>query len=411
MAYTFRWVPTPGQDNGFVTNNSGVGRLIRDQTQQNPFDSPLYVCFPPTSFQGGDSGASTLYDFAKLLATTGQTMTVQNPAINYNGKQIKNYGNFTLNGNPCGTYEYNILGGGTTLTQAMIATLFSSTQDSVSSWIVCRGNLTIPDNIYLIPTNNASYTPPSTVTYLNPPDPNALRKLFMVVYVTGNLLFGSGGSTISMSACGANTDTTGANITSFAIPIATGIKNGGTVSPVIQATGAAGGAAYSTGGGYNAGSSASGSVSLLSTGGGSSGRQQSGGISGAGGSGSPFSGGAGGGGMQNSGTASAGSSRGGAGGSTPDGIAGTGNPGGNNGTGGVLVIICEGSVSGAANILANGVSGNGALNAGGSSGGGVAVVIQSASGGTFNQFYANGGYGVYGVIGGNGSTVTYGINS
>jgi hypothetical protein len=400
-------------------NGGGKARVILDPTQQNPFDSPLYICIPPTGFAGGNGSGATLYDFARTLATCGTSCTVGNPGRSYNGKIIPTGGTFTLNGNSCGNYEFNILPGGTTLSQTTVATLFSSTQDSVSSWIVCRGNLTIADNTYLIPTNNTSYTTPSTATYQNPSDPNALRKLFMVVYVTGNLIFGGSAGGISMSGCGANTDTTGANITSVAIPIATGVKNGGSsYNPVIQATGAAGGAAYSSGGGGNNGSSASASVSSLSTGGGSSGRQATGGTSGAGGAGSCFSGGAGGGGMAAGGTASAGSSRGGAGGSTPDGAGGSGNPGGtgtdvssNYGTGGILIIICEGSISGNSKIYANGVSGYGATAAGGSSGGGVAVVIQSASGGSYSAFYAYGGNGIYGVNGGNGSAVTYGINS
>ena len=429
MSYTFAWVPTPGQDNGFV-NGGGKARVILDSTQNsfisNPYNTPLYICIPPNTFQGGNAGAATLYDFAKILATTGPTFTVQNPPVSYTGKRLSG-GNFKLNGNSCGDYEYSVLSGGTTLTQSMVATLFSSTQDSVSSWIVCKGNLTIPTNTYLIPTTNASYTPPSTATYPYPPDPNALRKLFMVVYVTGNLTMADTSSTVSMTACGPNTDTTGANIASINIPVANNLKNrGSTYSPVIQATGAAGGAAYTTGpNNYNIGSSWPGvSYNVLTTGGGSSGRMATSGTTGAGGAGSCFSGGTGGGGNGTGGTALAGSSRGGAGGSTTNGSGGTGSPGGtgstltgNNGTGGVLIVICEGTIINSDTLhvgtfTANGVSGTGGADSGGSSGGGISLVIQSV-GSELYYMYANGGYVLDGTVMGAGSGVAagFGINS
>ena len=149
MAYTFSWVPTPGQNNSFVTNNNGTGRAIVN-AQQYPFNSPLYICIPPITFQGGNADAATLYDFARTILTCGTPTRVQNPGINYNGNPLSTGGAFTLNGNPCGRYEYNVLAGGTTLTQAMVATLFSSSLD-ISTWIVVQGNLTIGSGVKLIP--------------------------------------------------------------------------------------------------------------------------------------------------------------------------------------------------------------------------------------------------------------------
>jgi len=427
MAFQINWVPTPGQNNGFVTNNTGKIQVILDSAQNsfvsNPYNSPLYICIPPTTFQGGDLSSPTLYDAAKFLAANGILGTVQNPSINYNGKKIVG-GKFTLNGNPCGRYEYNILAGGTTLVQASVATLFSSTPD-ICSFIVCKGNLTLASSTVLIPNVNPSYTPPSTGTYAYPNDPDAKRRLFMVVYVTGNLTFTDTSSSISMSACGGNTDTTGANIGSFNIPIANNIYNSSTpnITPVIQSVGGAGGNSVSSlGGNGNTGTNGASTTSSLTTGGGGSGSANQA-ASGAGGTGSAFSGGAGGGSSTKSNPGFDGSSLGGAGGngSVGSGAGGTGNLGGSGGTagltgtGGILIIICEGNITpNGASVQANGV--NSAATGsygGGASGGGITVVIQSSSTGSFPSTKSAGGgiTGSAGGAGGNGSAYNYGINS
>jgi hypothetical protein len=384
MAYTFSWVPTTGQNNSFVqNNNTGKGYAVV-QTQQNPFNSPLYICVPPTTFQGGDAGAASLYDFAMLLATTGQTFTVANPAINYNGKRLGG-GRLTINGNPCGNYEYNILPT-TTLIQTSVATLFSSTND-ISSWIVCKGNLTLDAGITLIPTVTTGYSQNSPTA--TAPDGNVYRRLFMVVYVTGTLTLGTG-ALISMSACGGNSDTLGANIASFQIPVANGLTTG---SPSIAAQGSSTTAPTFTTTVGIAGPAGVKSLDRYSTGGGGSGYMvgASGGATspGSGGAGSCFSGGTGGGNNNKGGSGStSGSSLGGAGGDTPgtvsSGTGGTGNPGGtgttqgNAGTGGILIIIA-GSISGASGSLAaNGVT-SGSSNSGGASGGGIILQISGDS--------------------------------
>jgi hypothetical protein len=422
MAYTFRWVPTTGQSNSFVqNNNTGKGYLIVDQTQQNPFDSPLYICVPPITFAGGNGSAATLYDFARTLATCGVYSTVANPGTNYNGNKIPTGGAFTLNGTPCGNYEFNVLPGGTTLSKETVATLFSSTQD-ISSWIICKGDLTIPSSVVLIPNVNPNYSAP---LYTTLPDSDAKRRLFMVVYVKGNLSIGDSSSAISMTACGGNTSATGANIGTFNIPIANNIYYSGLVSPIIQDIGAAGGAAVTSANGVNGGSaSTSFDASILYTGGGGSGNQSPAGAysSGAGGSGSAFSGGAGGGSASRSIGATAGSSLGGIGGTGTNGaVGGTGNPGGsggnasgNTGTGGVLVVICEGTIStGGGALRANGI--NSVISGsqeGGASGGGIVAVIKPSSTPTFTAVEVYGGNrNIYGGAGGNGISYTYGINS
>ena len=431
MAFTFRWVPTPGQNNNFVNGSiyGGKARAILDDGQIDPFDSPLYICIPPSTFAGGNGSAATLLDFARLLGTCAiPRTTAANPARNYNGNILPTGGALTINGNACGNYEFNILPGGTSLSQADVATLFTSTQD-ISTWIVVQGNLTINAATVLIPTVNPSYTSPSS-SYEYPPDPNAKRKLFMVVYAKGNLIFGDSASLISMSGCGADTSSTGANISSFNIPIANNLYySSSLVSPSIQSVGAAGGAAVTA---ANGNSGDNGTISLdgsqLYTGGGGSGAQSAGTtFSGAGGSGSPFSGGTGGGGASKGGTAAtAGSSLGGAGGNAGGGNnnGGTGNPGGSGsgsgvsgltGTGGILIVISEGSIIvNSASVRANGVNAVGSSGpGGGASGGGIIAVMQNSSGGSFPSSSFTGGYssGSTGGKGGNGTGYNYGINS
>ena len=431
MAYTFSWVPTPGQNNSFVTNNNGTGRAIVN-AEQYPFNSPLYICIPPITFQGGDTGAATLYDFARTILTCETPTRVQNPGINYNGNPLSTGGAFTLNGNPCGNYEYNVLAGGTTLTQAMVATLFSSSLD-ISTWIVVRGNLTIGSGVTLIPNVNPSYTAPATVTS---PDPDAKRRLFMVVYVTGTLTFADSTSVISMTACGGNSSSTGANIGSFDVPIASSVytlTGLGTniVNPVISSSGGLGGVGLNNGAGnYGNGFVADVTNVECGTGGGGGGSAVGDNyLSGDGGAGSCFSGGPGGGSTTGLSGATAGSNEGGAGGSGAGSddayyvlnVGGTGNPGGTgsdtngfNGTGGVVVVITEGAFDTGGNIKANGVNAqdNGTVG-GGASGGGIIVLIQNSSGNTNipTLEVTGGGITQYGGNGGAGESKKYGINS
>jgi hypothetical protein len=421
MAFQINWVPTPGQNNGFVTNNTGKIRVILDSAQNsfvsNPYNSPLYICIPPTTFQGGDLSSPTLYDAAKFLAANGIFGTVQNPSINYNGKKIVG-GKFTLNGNPCGTYEYNILAGGTTLVQASVATLFSSTPD-ICSFIVCKGNLTLDTGATLIPTVTTGYSQNSPTG--TAPDANAIRRLFMVVYVTGSLTLSSG-ALISMSGCGGNSDTTGANIASFELPVANSLSTG--KSPSIGAAGTTPTAptnATTTG---ITGPNTARSVDRYFTGGGGSGIMvgSTGGSTspGSGGAGSCFSGGTGGGNNSKSAVGStSGSSLGGAGGNTAltvsSGTGGTGNPGGsgvitgNSGTGGILIIIAESAINGTgASVAANGVT-SGSSNSGGASGGGVIIQISGDTSYVANT-YVSGGAGIgSSAAGGAGLSANYQI--
>jgi hypothetical protein len=386
------------------------------------------VCIPPITFLGGDAGAANIYDFAKLLRTCAPT-TVQNPGIDYRGNRIQTGGALTLNDIPFGNYEFNVLPT-TVLDQATVATLFSDTNDK-STFIVVKGNLSIGGNTILIPTVNPSYVAPATFTS---PDPDAKRRLFMVVYVTGNLIFTNQSSVISMTACGGNSSPSGADIGFDPLPVASDVYyyNGGSssqISPQIQYLGGAGGAGVTnTEGNLGSGGSLGGDGSTISTGGGGSGNQVGGAdiYSGGGGNGSAFSGGAGGGSSREVEGATAGSGFGGRGGNgAPAGedggtVGGTGNPGGdgssvagNPGTGGVLIVICEGTLGTSGRLRANGVDGknNGGDQGGGASGGGIVVVIRSSSTGNIPTTTAVGGNASPGGSGGAGNTVKYGINS
>ena len=214
----------------------------------------------------------------------------------------------------------------------------------------------------------------------------SVRKLFTVVYVTGNLTVNG---IISMSARGANHSGTG-NSGGFTAPVDIRLVTGtvdGVVNPQIPATGGAGGSGRSTAG-FNAG----GAGTNGGTGGGGGGYWFSSGMtSGAGRAGTCFSGGSGGGSSYGSNPPNSTSAvtNGGAGGNAGgfSGGGGAGNPAGTGlpsplydgvaGTGGVLIVICQGALSGNGSIEAKGSSGG---SAGGVTGGG-------SGGGSLNVFY------------------------
>ena len=133
-----------------------------------------------------------ILSFARTLATT------------YVGSDVAptNGGALTLNSQSAGNYEVTSRKASTTVSSFVAADWFSSTKDTVSSWVVVNGNLTLSSGIV--------FTPP-------------VRKLFMVLYVTGNLTFR--GAEISMTARGANhsgTGDSGGATTAVPLRLATG---------------------------------------------------------------------------------------------------------------------------------------------------------------------------------------------
>lgn len=326
---------------------------------------------PPTG-----SGSSIL-SFARSLATT---------FLGYDSVPTDG-GALTINSQSVGNYELTTRKADTTISSFTASDWFTSTKDTTSSWIVVNGNLTINAGQILIPS---------------------VRKLFTVLYVTGNLICNG---SISMTARGANHSGTGdSGGTTAAVDIRIGTGTFGAVTnPQIPAAGGSGGTAVVASNNGTVG----GSGSNGGTGGGGAGQAFSSGTSGAGAAGTCFSAGSGGGGTSG-GTAGSAVANGGKGGNSSGGASGggAGNPGGtgaggqfgpdgSSGTGGTLVVIVGGTLSGNGTIVSNGSAGGGAGGQiwGGSSGGGSvnilygtdsSTITPTATGGTSGQGGAGG---------------------
>lgn len=336
----------------------------------------LFRTFGPPAPPAGSS--ADILSYARSLSTT-YTNTAVTPTA---GTAL------TLNSQAVGNFDYTVFNGNTTVSSFVESDWFTSTKDTASAWAVVNGNLTI----------NAGQT-------IQP----AQRKLFTVLYVTGNLVCNG---TISMTARGANhsgTGDSGGATTAVAIRVGTGTF-GAVTNPQIPAAGGAGAVGTTTDNAVSSGTAGTNGA----TGGGGAGAKFGGVRSGGGAAGTCFSGGSGGGGT-GSGTAGTGEANGGKGGNGSGGATagGTGNPGGDSGgvnglvggtgTGGTLIVICEGTFSGTGTIAANGVNGvrpPGAMAGGGSGGGSVTIlygtdsssITPTATGGT-GDFSGNGGNG------------------
>jgi hypothetical protein len=343
--------------------------------------------FRDPAFTGGGTppvGSSTdILSFARTLASTYTTADL----VPTDG------GALTINSQSMGSYEVTARKASATISSFTAADWFTSTKDTTSSWIVINGDLTINAGQTLIP---------------------AVRKLFTVLYVTGNLVCNG---SISMTGRGANHSGTGdsaGEISAVDIRIGTGTF-GAVVNPQIPATGGAGATGTNVDNQVVNGTAGS---SGGSGGGGAGGKFSGAGRSGGGATGTCFSGGGGGGGMlgssSNAGTAIANGGRGGsalgnvsAGGSGNPGGTGTGapnGPDGNSGTGGTLIVIVGGTLSGTGSIAANGVAGARASGqvGGGGSGGGSATILYGTDSSSITPT-ATGGAGSACGSGGNGT--------
>ncbi len=340
--------------------------------------------------------ATDILSFARTLATT------------YLGTDLAptNGGALTLNSQAAGNYEVTTRKGNTTVSSFVAADWFSSTKDTVSSWVIVNGNLTIP--------SGQLFTPP-------------VRKLFMVLYVKGNLTFPG---EISMTARGANhsgTGDSGGATTAVPLRIATGtytgvidFSPGSTTNPTIPAAGGAGGAGKAQEGSANLGTTGL----LGGSGGGTAGVWNvAGPASGSGSTGTCFSGGSGGGGQRGISPASesggTNGGAGGAGGGSGGGGGGAGNPGGTStggyataesGTGGTLIVICDGTVDGSSGgtLSTRGSAGTTAGGvAGGGSGGGSMTLMYKQINGLSSALTS--GTGTAGSQGGSGSWARYSL--
>jgi hypothetical protein len=288
-------------------------------------------------------------------------------------------GALTINSQGIGGHEVTVANA-TTISSFTASSWFSSTADTLSSWVVVKGNLTINSGITFIPS---------------------VRKLFTVLYVAGNLV---NNGTISMTARGASHSGT----TARDLRIATGTFSS-VANPQVPAAGGAGGPSGYYGGAeiQNVQGVAGTAGTAGGTGGGGSGSAPINSSVGLGSAGTSYSGGCGGGAGGRTTSANA-AANGGAGGRAErsdqanafDYEGGGGNPGGANeyftaprnqgrsGTGGVLIVIVEGSVSGTGSIQANGVlnenpinwgtdpvNGSSAFKTGGSTGGGSVTLL------------------------------------
>jgi len=300
-------------------------------------------------------------------------------------------GTLTINSESLGSYDYVIKGGNQTVSSFTNGDWFTATEDSRSAFVVVKGDLTINSGQVFRPAN---------------------RKLFTVVYVTGDLTVNG---EMSMTARGANHTADDGNVSAAAIRIATGTFSSVT-NPQIPAAGASGASGVGAGSPGNDGSNGSSGQ----TGGGASGATSGGGSSsGNGADGTSFSGGSasGAGRSADSDNAEANGGFGSDGAGSGSG-GGAGNPGGSgfddgdDGTGGVLVIICEGTLSGTGSISANGATGGDAdsgteiPSGGGSGGGSVTVLYGTDSGPTPTATGGDGGTGNNGRDGGNGGDGT-----
>jgi hypothetical protein len=265
------------------------------------------------------------------------------------------YSPISIGAAPIGNVGISILGGSLTYNASDIANYFTSDADH-SSVIVVNGDLTIPSGQTFIPS---------------------VRKLFTFLFVTGNLTLNGA---LSMSQRGGKHP----SITTANLKIHTGTFSGVT-DPIIPGVGANGGAGVSvfqTLAGGNAGANGTDGQ----TGGGGSGgcRASQIGTSAstpAGRPGTGFSGGTGSGGVNGANASSGqGEVNGGKGGNAGSGGGGgAGNPLGDDGTsaglegtGGILIVIVNGTFSGTGTVTAAGGNGKNGSVVGGSGGGGGA---------------------------------------
>lgn len=289
-------------------------------------------------FTGGNQSPASMVELAQGILTASDT-------------NVSSGGTLTLNSSSIGSYEYYKTSGTTTISSFSNSTYFSGSRDNMGSFLVFDGDTTVSSGVTIQPSQ---------------------RKLYQAWYVNGDLTING---TISMKSRGANHNGSG--------------NSAGYVAETTLALD-----------GTN-------TVASNAAGNGGNGRPQ-GASGGSGASGTCFSGGPGGGGGDN-GTGQPGTARGGQGGNGGgyNSSGGAGNPGGvqrasghtgPSGTGGTVIIMATGNVSGSGSIVCRAYDGHGSggHRGGGGSGGGVVKIL---AGGTASMSTnVNGGTG--GVAGG-----------
>jgi len=362
-----KWVKTEGGSAGTNSESStyytDLGPLFVSQAEQALFIGN--VTFQLDADGDGDidpdfdlpTSGTDILSYLRAFIAAGSPITP--PTVG---------GTLTINGISFGSFDYMY-----TTTQVVSSfnanNWFTTNADNSSALIIVNGDLTI---------NSGQTFAPS------------VPKLFTVIYVTGNLTVNGA---ISMTALGANSTTVPSNTIALAKGTYSIVGGGSVSNPAVPGTGGAGAAALSSTG-QNSGQSGS----AGGTGGGGGGQFVAGSVGtvGTGAAGTAFSGGSGSGALNDTtsttlstanATANGGAGSAGAGNQIAPG--GSGNPGGvgyisgspnatvtgGTGTGGTLIIICEGTLSGSGTISANGVATgtSGGITGGGSGGGSVSV--------------------------------------
>lgn len=341
--------------NASFARPGGIARGLWEGTVE-PTNAADNDWWHDTRFYGGAIAQADLYALVQEMATA--------PATPISSTAVQT---LTINSQSLGTYDYLVVEGNTTISAFTAADWFTTIEDSRAAFIVVKGNLTINAGQVLTP---------------------AVRKLFTVLYVTGNLIVNGG---ISMSQRGANhsgTGNSGGAVTAAAIRIATGTFSS-VVNPQVPAAGGAG--AWGSESSFNSYGVPGDGGTAGGTGGGGAGGAIGTGGAGGGAAGTSFSGGAGTGSTRDS-TSSYAGTNGGAGsaasGSASELGGGAGNPGGtgavggntgSSGTGGVLIVFVEGTLSGSGTITAAGAAGGNTSTGrggGGSGGGSVTVMVR-----------------------------------
>lgn len=359
---------------------------VHNPNETSKFGRATYVP-APTSTGGPPTRATSLLEMASLLSTFSTETPTAGTA-------------WTLNGQAAGEYDYTVKTGPLTVSTFTEADWFTSREDVAGQFIVVNGSLTIPAGVTFQPVK---------------------RKLFTVLYVAGNLTVDGA---LTMSARGANHSNDGVGV--FLEPIPLRVQAGVT----IPALGGAGGARIKSD--AQDGLPGTSGVAVGGSGGGGGGGSRFnvtyGGASpnggGAGAQGTCFSGGPGGGGSRvgpysytdagiyggagGSGAGDGASSyrMGGGAGNPPRSDGPWSNGPGGVGTGGTLIVLVTGTLSGTGSLSASGSAGGGSsanntgTASGGGSGGGVVIVARGA--GTGPALSAAGGAGhLNGYNGGN----------
>lgn len=366
----------PGQSGPGISISKGQYETSPSWHTQQERLQMRAVIIPP-NVPGGDFSANDILTAARTLKTLTSATT---PTAG---------GTLTINGVPLGRYDYTVKPTSQISAGYLQTDWFTNTQDTRSAWILVNGDLTINQGAVLIPP---------------------VRKLFTVVYVTGVFLISG---VVSMTARGANHSGTGSS-GGFTAPGNIRLGSGtfsSITNPFIPAAGGGGAGPRASTGQTSGTAGANGG-----TGGGGGGAwRNNAGIVGAGSAGTCFSGGSGSGTVFNSGPTGIGSQNAGINGGAGSAGAGdqispggSGNPGGTgfffgtpqsninggDGTGGTLIIIAEGSVTGTGGIESTGVA-TGILGgvSGGSSGGGSITILYNLDGATYQTSAAGGNSG------------------